>query len=206
VKDAKEELAEDFAKFGKQEQTFIKQRDQIKEKTKEVEKLNRQVQKLVEDGKEVKEKLSKSRLKAEQELRDLKAAFKDTMKSAREEARLQAYTKKEEAIKKLKAEIKRKQEEKKAAREIREYKLKLAQAIMRQPGMNIYVDYRTQIEEIQRVIDPKFRSAQATWQWELAGKLLAKGDTETFERIIPESIRKRLEKKPLNLWTIQELE
>lgn len=140
----------------------------------------------------------------------------------RKDARMDATIKKYEAVAKLKEQIAAKKAEKAEAMKIREYKATLARKIMVKPSDAINYEQAQAMYGIQALIDPNFRreginvamfGGKATLTAEEAKGYLASAFAEgSTEDEIIDAIGKRNyerlveQRKPLNDWTIEELE
>ena len=97
-------------------------------------------------------------------------------------------------------EIAKKARAKKAEKDMM---IAIAKSIVRPPSRVIDWKIAQQIREIQKAIDPNFRKNLAEWPVEALRKLFQEGPG--LGKILPAEVVDRLNKRPLNLWTMEEL-
>lgn len=100
--------------------------------------------------------------------------------------------------------IREREAEKRAAKKAKEYMKKLAAKITREVPSTIDFEYRQMIEAIQAGIDPHFRSPRTLAIWENRRKFFE--SNPDMMDAIPARTKQRLYKKPLNDFTVAELE
>lgn len=181
------------------------------ERTKGIEKRKKAVitaqerrQRLIEGYQGKLEKLKSKITEQRQQLRDLKAASREALSSARAEASLQ----KRYAVQKLKDEIRAKEEERREAAKIIQYKRRLVTQIMAKPSREVWYEDAEKIRAIQRVIDPKARAAVVKWEGETyeIQAFREKAVNENLVDILPTRLINRIFKKSIDEWTVTELE
>ena len=173
---------------------------------KEVTKLDKEIETVKESKKA---RLTKLRTEKNQKITDLKAEMSDIVKSARAEAR--------EGVKVAQAELKEAYKKKDALRKVRAYKQQLAKRILKEPSKNTAFEYKQQIRELQEALDGAFRRLDSDLATKTA-KEIKEIDLAFFKdmavvpnlpdeaRAVIDEILGKLQKKPLNLWTLAELE
>lgn len=113
----------------------------------------------------------------------------------------------EKAVAETKAHIRDIADRKKAALQIRNLKIQLADAVMRKPPKGVSYDKVQAIEAIQALLDPHFRRARIEWNSALYTLEDARKNIDTLRQSgLPLDIVERLQKKHLGEWTISELE
>lgn len=143
----------------------------------------------------------------------------EQIKKLRVSDKVKATVKRHEALAKLKDDLRKKQKEKDLAKQIKADKIKRARSIMVKPSAEVDYEYAQKIYKIQAMLDPKFRQdgVMVDGQWvKLFGQYKDQTFLDTLEESTDEEIREavgeraymRLKKlqKPLNDWTIAELE
>ena len=140
-------------------------------------------------------------------LKDIKRIEKNIEKAKIEagddNAKAAVLISKIEVLEKEKARQKKMKDEARALKEVRETMKKLSKGITKKISKTIDIDYADRIWEIQKSLDPNFRSKKTMEQ--------LKKSRDFFERNpeardqISEKIEKRIYKKPLNEWTLEEL-
>lgn len=123
--------------------------------------------------------------------------------------RMAATEKKNQAIEDLKAEIRTKEQERREARKIRDYKQQLASAITEKPSDAVDYEYAQKINAIRSLVDPNFRAgfiryndkkySIAEFREIVEKEGLLSSDLTDYQIA-------RLTKKSLDDWTISELE
>lgn len=191
----------------------VRKTEKVKTLEKKVFSLEKDVTKLDKEIEAVKEKkkeqLSKLRNEKNQKIADLNSEMSDIVKSARSEARLGADV--------VRKELKEAFKKKDALRKVRVYKQQLAKRILKEPSKNTAFEYKRQIRELQEALDGAFRRLDSDLAVKTA-KEIKEIDLAFFKdmSVIPDlpvearelvdSILDKLQKKPLNLWTLSELE
>lgn len=145
------------------------------------------------------------------------AAMHSEVMKMRKDARLDATIKKHEAVAKLREQLAEKRKEAAEAKQVREYKIKLARKIMVKPSDAINYEQAKSIFGIQALIDPNFRrdginvaedgqrvkltleEAQEYFSGTSEDEIINAIGRRNYERLVEE-------RKPLNDWTINELE
>lgn len=122
------------------------------------------------------------------------AAMKEAGYIEARKARVEALARLREQLAKARA--------KKAARELA---ISLAKRITAPVAKATDWRVKQQILAIQRTIDAKFRREIPGWSWDTIRKWFRDGPTD-LSKILPEEVVERLQKRPLNLWTIEELQ
>lgn len=171
------------------------------------------LRKLNNDGKDVPKAQSQKVFSLQKSVADM---HKEVMKM-RKDARLEATIKKHEAVAKLKEQLAEKRKAVAEAKQVRDYKVKLARKIMVKPSDAINYEQAKAIYGIQALIDPNFRRdgvnvAEGGQRVKLTLEEAQEFFSGTSEDEIIDAIGKRNyerlveERKPLNDWTINELE
>jgi len=218
VLQAEQQIAELEKALTSEQKTRVWVAVQYMEDRKKLDAELKAIQKLNSDGKPVPKSQMESVLGMQAKLDKLH----DEVMQMRKDMRMDATIKKHEAVAKLKAEIAEKQKQKAEAKKIREYKLNLARKIMVKPSDAINYEHAQAIYGIQALIDPNYRreginiamfGGKATLTVEEAKAYIADAFAEgTTEDEIINAIGKRNydrlieDRKPLNDWTIEELE
>jgi uncharacterized coiled-coil protein SlyX len=140
-------------------------------------------------------------------------ALHEQIKKLRVSDRVKATVKRQEALANLRRQLREKQKEKDVARKVREYKIKLARRIMVKPSDAIDYEYRQKIYQIQAMLDPKFRRDSVVVEGERmdledAANIFEGSTEEEMIEALGERVYNRIMgiKKPLNDWTMAELE
>jgi len=192
LKMAEKEMLRAGTELQQAERDLAKAEKQIEEKAGKIQKRDETIQALRD------------------KIADIKAEYGEALTSARTEARVQTLLAKRMAIAETKDEIKSKLAEQKAAKAYREHMIAVAKGIMKPASAaTIDFEYIQKISAIQEGLDPHFRRALPNWikaldieelqdKWERFPDLMRK--------IMPKSAMDRLDKKPLNEWTLAELE
>jgi hypothetical protein len=171
------------------------------------------LRKLNNDGKDVPKAQSQKVFSLQKSVADM---HKEVMKM-RKDARLEATIKKHEAVAKLKEQLAEKRKAVAEAKQVRDYKMKLARKIMVKPSDATNYEQAKAIYGIQALIDPNFRRdgvnvAEGGQRVKLTLEEAQEFFSGTSEDEIIDAIGKRNyerlveERKPLNDWTINELE
>jgi hypothetical protein len=171
------------------------------------------LRKLNNDGNDVPKAQSQKVFSLQKSVADM---HKEVMKM-RKDARLEATIKKHEAVAKLKEQLAEKRKAVAEAKQVRDYKVKLARKIMVKPNDAINYEQAKAIYGIQALIDPNFRRdgvnvAEGGQRVKLTLEEAQEFFSGTSEDEIIDAIGKRNyerlveERKPLNDWTINELE
>jgi len=124
----------------------------------------------------------------------------DALKNAKSEAEKEAYKK----IQEFKAEMIAKQKQQKEVQEIKDRMRKLAKNILRKPAEDCHYSFKEEIREIQDGLDGRFRR-QKTAEALKKRREFYEANPEVKKLIDPE-ILKVINQKPLNEWTLIELE
>ena len=130
------------------------------------------------------------------------------------EARRQGKKDTDQAVKDLKRQISEKEAEKREARRQRQYMQSLADFITRPPAKNVDIDTALEIQMLveKSGIDPFFRNGRAKFQGkmqtvdEIRKWLEEHGGMDAHGAEISASLFDKLTKKPLNDWTVSDLE
>ncbi len=218
VSDLENQIADMEKKLTSEQQTRIMVAVTYMEDRKSLDSELKKLQKLNNEGKPAPKGFADSALSTQAKLDKLHG---EVIKM-RKDARLDATIKKYEAVAKLKEQIAEKQAEKAEAKKIREYKAALARKIMVKPSDAINYEQAQAMYGIQALIDPNFRregvnvamfGGKSTLTAEEARSYIADAFAEgSTEDEIIDAIGKRNyerlveQRKPLNDWTIEELE
>lgn len=203
------EVAADNAQFSLQERKFVELSATIKSQEKELQSLNKEAASSAEKASTLKEKIDSLR----EALASAKQEAKLMRKYVRSAERMKAAEDRRAAVDKAKDHIRQIEARKRAARELREAKIKAADRIMAKPSLKtVNYEQAEQILAIQSMIDPRFRNPRA-WKIEWRGK---KYDVDQFAHVLEESPDAakvlgpkwyaRLEKKGLEELSLVELE
>lgn len=130
------------------------------------------------------------------------------------EARRQGKKDTDQAVKDLKRQISEKEAEKREARRQRQYMQSLADFITRPAAKNVDIDTALEIQMLveKSGIDPHFRNGRAKFQGKLQSVeeirqwLEEHGGMDTHGAEISASLFDKLTRKPLNEWTVGDLE
>jgi hypothetical protein len=142
-------------------------------------------------------------------------ALHEQIKKVRVSDKVKATAKRQEALADLRRQLREKQKEKDVARKVREYKIKLARRIMVKPSDAVDYEYRQKIYQIQAMLDPKFRrdsvvtlDGEERIDLEDAKNIFEGSTDEEMIEALGERVYNRIMgiKKPLNDWTMTELE
>ena len=140
-------------------------------------------------------------------------ALHEQIKKVRVSDKVKATAKRQEALANLRRQLREKQKEKDVARKVREYKIKLARRIMVKPSDSVDYEYRQKIYQIQAMLDPKFRRDSVVVEGERmdledAANIFEGSTDEEMIEALGERVYNRIMgiKKPLNDWTMAELE
>jgi hypothetical protein len=218
VSDLERQIADMEKKLTSEQQTRIMVAVTYMDDQKKLDAELKKLQKLNNEGKAAPKGYADSALSTQAKLDKLH----EEVIQMRKDARMDATIKKYEAVAKLKEQIAAKKAEKAEAMKIREYKAALARKIMVKPSDAINYEQAQAMYGIQALIDPNFRreginvamfGGKATLTAEEAKGYLASAFAEgSTEDEIIDAIGKRNyerlveQRKPLNDWTIEELE
>jgi hypothetical protein len=184
-----------------------------KELQKNLDKAEKEVTRLDKEIETVKEskkaRLTKLRTEKNEQIADLKAEMADLSKSAKAEARA--------GVKIAQAELKTAQKKKDDLRKLRAYKEQLAKRILKDPSAATHHHYADIIRDLQKGLDGAFRRLDGRLE-KFAAAELKESDLQHFldedlnKDLPPEAaqiinnIKNKLEKTPLNTWTLRDLE
>lgn len=203
VKAKEKEIADDFRMFSTHEKTFVEQKARIKELSDDLAKTERTISRLVERGQAVGEALTSARQEAALQLKNAKAQ----LAAVRATERTKAREAKEQAIAEVRTKIKEAQQKRDDAKKVIQLKKSIANQIMRPLTTAISYDKRLQIEALQSILDPHFRRAKIKWRGEMYDLDELRNNTQFLQdAALEKKLINRLNKKPLNEWTIEELE
>lgn len=200
-----EELKEEFSRLSRAGREIVKIGSELHEATKELARKEREITEGIDRIAKRDDTIAALR----QKVKDLQAEYNDALKSARREAAVQTALAKKNAISDTKAEMAEKYKERDALRKFKETMIKTAKGIMAPVNANVDYDYRVMIEAIQSGLDPHFRRALPAWVSQInLDELQDKWEKfpDIMRKIMPKSAMDRLDKKPLNEWTLEELE
>lgn len=200
-----EEKRESFTKFGQQQQVFKKLNTEITEQKRLIARLEK---KIVTREERLKTQKTAAREKSGIKLRELRAQHKRKLQAVKALERAVARKGKFEAVQASVLKERRKWQERNQLRidlqTQRDLMMKLAKSIIRPVEKNVHADYREMIESIQAGIDPKMRSKSTVRQWKQRAEFFKKHQERL--RYISKKTLKAIYKKPLNLFTTEELE
>lgn len=133
---------------------------------------------------------------------------------ARKSERVKETIKRQDALAKLKAQLTEKQKQRDDARKVRAYKQKLARRIMVKPSSAINYEHAQKIYGIQSLLDPNFRlntisdGLDGRMTFDQAREFFAGSSKDEIVDAIGQRNYERLveQRKPLNDWSINELE
>lgn len=197
------EIDEDYRMFTSHERTFSEQRERIRGLEEEAASAQKKIDRLIERGKSVSEALSSARQEAA-----LQAdAIRKQLAGMRQTERTKAREAKQKAIEDIRERMKAAEQKRRDAKKIIDYKKSIANKIMERPSLAIAYNRRIQIEALQKTLDPHFRRAKLKWQGEMLYiEDLLRNTQFLQDSALEAKLLARLEKKPLNEWTVAELE
>lgn len=138
------------------------------------------------------------------EIKGTKAELKALYKGVSEKSVMKNYLAKQEAVAKERASQKQVRARRAALKAEREYKLQLATNITRKPASTIHIDYQDMLRDIAAMVDPNFRRKGKVE--ERIGSLRFFKDHPDAQAALDPKTLERINSKPLNLWTVAELE
>ncbi len=117
----------------------------------------------------------------------------------------------EDAIKETRDRLKEIESRKKQARQIRELKVNLGDAIMRKIPKGVAYARVKEIKAVQALVDPHFRQAKIKWLGTMIDAELLRDNPDVLKDLqdsasFPAELAARLQKKNLGEWTLRELE
>jgi hypothetical protein len=192
------------------ERDYAEQRQTLKAYQRELDLVNRRIATFLkkQTGRAASMQTEALLARRERILRDIETVRRQVARAKRQAgantARAVAYLNKLEALSKLREQQREREAERRAAKKVRERMLKLARAITRKPSAAIDIEYADRIEELQKALDPKFRS-QKTLDRLARSRAFFEGNEEARANV-PQKVLERIQAKPLNEWTMEELE
>ena len=142
----------------------------------------------------------------------LEKAMKQKTAALRQADRAKAAAAKIQAVKSAEARVRAIEQRKKAAIDLRQEKIRIGEEITRERSLK-YVNHAEweQIRRIQSVVDPNFRRATIAWRGEMIEISKLREDPELLRDVLRDSglaekLKQRLETKPLNEWSLNELQ
>ncbi len=193
-------------RLGDKSNSLEKERDSLK---KEVSRLDEKLEGLKGAARQ---KIKSLRDEKNKKYEEMLSSYKEALVSARKEAKLQSA----EAMRIVKEKLKAAEMKKRRLQEVRDTKERLAKMIIMRPAKGVDIAYKRQIRALQDTLDPKFRrliyDTDRDYEREVR-KLdferladISLPEISESAKLMLDKIFKRVLKKPLNLWTIAELE
>ena len=168
---------------------------------------SKKAEKLMKKGSEEINNVREAIAKTKQEMKALEEAHGqklDVMIASRNKELKAQAQKLKDALKEQKAELKAKEKARKEAKKAKDYMRKLGKQITKKVALTIDANYRKAIEMLQQQVDPNFRR-QSTIDERAVLRDMYEQNPE-LEKLISKKKMAKLNSKPLNLWTANELE
>ncbi len=209
IAEAEAEIEAGKSKLTETEQWRIYYATQLAEAQKQLDSELKAIRKLTDENRQVPEDQMKNAVR----LRSKVDLLHDQVMKNRASERVKATLKRQEALDALKDTLRERQKERDDARKVREYKLKLSRQIMVKPGESVDLEYKKRIMQLQATLDPEFRQASVSIEGERvtieeAKQILEGTNDEEIRETLGDRLYQRIkeQRKPLNDWTIAELE
>lgn len=209
IAEAEAEIEAGKSKLTETEQWRIYYATQLAEAQKQLDSELKAIRKLTDENRQVPEDQMKNAVR----LRSKVELLHDQVMKNRASERVKATLKRQEALDALKDTLRERQKERDDARKVREYKLKLSRQIMVKPGEGVDLEYKKRIMQLQATLDPEFRQASVSIEGERvtieeAKQILEGTNDEEIRETLGDRLYQRIkeQRKPLNDWTIAELE
>jgi hypothetical protein len=205
------ELKDLEGKLDDRENDWIDSNKQLMAARKEIERADTKIQRLAKragyDPSELKTALAERETLAGR-LDVLEKAFNRKTRALRDQDKVNAIAARQAAVEKAVAHVQAIAQRKKAAIELREEKIRLSSDIMAERSLKrVNHEEWTAIRAIQGLIDPNFRRATLKWRGEIIDLAKLREDPDRLNDLgLEAALARRLAKKPLNEWTIAELE
>lgn len=216
IKKSEEELEETETKLSSKDYEVSQLYKKMQEGKTELNSLMRRIRKNADA--DPKYQVSKKDYNRQYSLEAKIDALNEQIKKLRVSDKVKATVKRQEALGELKNEMRAKQKERDDARKLREFKQAKARRIMVKPSAAIDWEYAEKIYKIQAMLDPKFRQSSVVIfdeqgdeqrvKIEEAKQILEASSDEEIREALGDRLFERIRetKKPLNDWTINELE
>jgi len=203
------------AKLDDTESDWVRSNQLLMDARKEISQADEKIARLTKQAAldpEALEAELRSRKTLSAKLDALEKAHKQKTAALRQADRAKAAAAKQAAVKKAEQRIRAIEQRKKAAIELRKEKIRIGQEITRERSLkNVNHEEWEAIRKIQAIVDPNFRRATIAWRGEIIEISKLREDPQLLADVLKDAglaakIQERLEKKPLNEWTLSELE